>query len=181
MKALGLALLLLGPIAASAAPPRSPSAADVASCYALRAEDDRLRSAFAKASTFPDQVYGAFQGEGSGDATAGDYMTRGQDLFQLTDTVVAQCQATFGPAAGPVQEVVAAPIRRRVASAKHTAELYLDLPRTIAQIDAHQDPAGLALRGEFLTAMYKIADGGDYGAASALADDAHAKLARNRR
>jgi len=174
-------LLLLLPLAASAAPPRSPSAADYASCAALRAQDDRLRSAFAKGSTFPDQVYGAFQGEGSGDATAGDYMTRGQDLFQLADAVVAQCQATFGPGAGPVQEVVAAPIRRRVASARRTAELYLDLPRTIAQIDSEQDPAGLALRGEFLTAMYKIADGGDYGAASALADDAHAKLARNRR
>jgi hypothetical protein len=174
------ALLFAWPLAASAAP-RPASSADVASCYGLRAEDDRLRSAFARGSTFPDQVYGAFQGQGSGDATAGDYMTRGQDLFQLTDTVVAQCQATFGPGAGPVQEVVAAPIRRRVASAKHTAALYLDLPRTIASIDSEQDPAGLALRSEFLTAMYKIADGGDYSVASALADDAHAKLARNRR
>jgi hypothetical protein len=180
-KTLGLALLLLGPAAAKAAAPHGPSAADVASCYALRAEDDRLRTSFAKGSTFPDQVYGAFQGEGSGDATAGNYLTRGQDLFTLTDTVVAQCAATFGPGAGPVQEVVAAPIRRRVAQAKHTAELYLDLPRTIAKIDDEQNPAGLALRNEFLTAMYKIADGGDYGAASALADDAHAKLARNRR
>jgi hypothetical protein len=173
--------LLLCTLSANAAPPRAPSAADSASCYALRAEDDRLRSAFAKGSTFPDQVYGAFQGEGSGEATAGDYLTRGQDLFALTDTVVAQCAANFGPGAGPVQEVVAAPIRRRVAQARHTAELYLDLPRAIADIDARQDPAGLSLRGEFLTAMYKIADGGDYGAASALADDAHAKLARNRR
>lgn len=181
MRRIGLGLLFLAPALASAAAPQRPGAADTASCYALRAEDDLLRGAFAKGSTFPDDVYGAFQGEGSGDATAGDYMTRGQDLFTLTDTVVAQCQATFGPGAGPVQEVVAAPIRRRVAQAQHTARLYLDLPRTIARIDAEQDPAGLALRGEFLTAMYKIADGGDYGAASALADDAHAKLARNRR
>ena len=181
MKAFAAALILFAPLAASAAVPHGPSAADVSSCYALRAEDDRLRTAFAKGSPFPDQVHGAFQGEGVGDATAGDYLTRGQDLFALTDTVVAQCAATFGPGSGPVQEVVAAPIRRRVAEAKHTAQLYLDLPRTIASIDAEESPAGLALRGEFLTAMYKIAAGGDYGAASALADDAHAKLARNRR
>jgi hypothetical protein len=179
MMRLWAGLLLFSPLASAA--PRSPGAADAASCYGLRAEDDRLRSAFAKGSTFPDQVHGAFVGEGSGDATADDYLTRGQDLFQLTDTVVAQCQATFGPGSGPVQEVVAAPIRRRVAAARHTAELYLDLPRTVAQIDSEQDPAGLALRAEFLAAMYKIADGGDYGAASALADDGHAKLARNRR
>ena len=176
-----LAILLLAWPPAARSAPRPANGADVASCYGLRAEDDRLRSAFAKGSTFPDQVYGAFQGQGSGDATAEDYMTRGQDLFQLTDTVVAQCQATFGPGGRPVQEVVAAPIRRRVASAKRTAALYLDLPSTIAQIDSQQDPAGLSLRNEFLTAMYKIADGGDYGAASTLADDAHAKLARNRR
>lgn len=160
---------------------RPNSSADLGLCYGLAQAGGRLRAGFSKGSPFPDQVYGAFAGQGSGDATAGDYLTRGQDLLQLADTVAAQCEATFGPGSGPAQPVVAAPIRRRAQEAKHTADLYLDLPQTIAKIDADQDPAGLALRAEFLSAMYKIADGGDYGAASALADDAHAKLARNRR
>jgi hypothetical protein len=175
--------LLLAP-ASSAAPvmpkQRLNSSADLASCYGLAQSGGLLRAAFAKGSAFPDQVYGAFAGQGSGDATAGDYMTRGQDLLQLADAVAAQCRAAFGPGTAPAEPVVAAPIRRRVQSARRTVDLYLDLPRTIAKIDDEQSPAGLALRGEFLAAMYKIADGGDYEAASALADDAHAKLARNR-
>jgi hypothetical protein len=153
---------------------------DMSSCYGLGSADDRLRTAFAKGSTFPDMVYNAFAGQGSGDATAGDYLTRGQDLFQLVDTVAAQCRATFAPGSNPPEQE-AAPIRRRVQSAKHTADLYLDLPNTIAKIDAYQNPADLALRPQFLTAMYKIADGGNYEAAAALADQAHADQARIRR
>jgi hypothetical protein len=149
-----------------------------AQCVGLRAQDDMLRSSFAKGSVFPDQVFAAFDGQGSGEATAQSYLARGQDLFALTDTVVSQCDATFGRGAGAAPPTVAAPILRRVSEAKRTAQLYLDLPRTIARIDAEQNPAALSLRPQFLTAMYKIADGGEYAAAWALADDAHAKLAR---
>ena len=162
--------------------PRPPaSGAETALCLGLRQSDDRLRTAFARGSTFPDQVYSAFAGQGSGEATAGDYLTRGRDLFQLVDTVEAQCRSTFGYGAAPASPAEAAAIRRRAQSAKRTADLYLDLPRTIDQIDAEQNPADLALRPRFLTAMYKIADGGNYEAASALADAAHAEQRRIRR
>ena len=182
MRIIALACLLMAPAAAGGfmQKPRSGNSADLASCYGLGSADDRLRTAFMKGSTFPDQVYAAFAGQGSGDATAGDYLTRGTELFQLVDTVAAQCRATFGPGSNPPEQE-AAPIRRRVQSAKHTADLYLDLPRTIEKIDAEQNPADLALRPQFLTAMYKIADGGNYEAASSLADAAHATQSRIRR
>ena len=153
----------------------------MALCLGLGTADDRLRTAFAKGSTFPDQVYSAFAGQGSGEATAGDYLTRGQELFQSADAAEAQCRSTFGYGAAPASPSEAAAIRRRVQGAKHDADLYLDLPRTIGKIDAEQNSADLALRDQFLTAMYKIADGGNYEAASALADAAHAAQSRIRR
>ena len=157
------------------------SGADNALCVGLDQSDARLRLAFAKGSTFPDQVDNAFAGQGSGDATAGDYLTRGQELFQQVDAVSAQCRATFGYNAAQTSAAGAAAIRRRAQGAKRMADLYLDLPRAIDGIDASQNPADLALRPQFLTAMYKIADGGDFDAAGALADAAHAAQSRIRR
>jgi len=151
-----------------------------AACYALGEANDRIRVAFSKGSPFPDQVYGAFAGQGSGDATAANYLNRGQDLYGKFESVAAQCRATYGRGSAAVPANVAAPLARDAQSAKHAVDLYLDLPATIAKIDAEQKPAALLLRDEFLTAMYKIADGGRYDAASALADDAHEKLARIR-
>jgi hypothetical protein len=179
---MALALLLAQPSRAESFMPktRPNSTVDQAACYALGGANDRLRVAFSKGSLFPDQVYGAFAGQGSGEVTAANYLTRGQELFEQFETVVAQCRTTFGTGAGPVPPAFAASIKRRAQTAKHTADFYLDLPATIAKIDADQNPARLLLRDEFLTAMYKIADGGNYEAASALADDAHEKLARIR-
>jgi hypothetical protein len=157
------------------------SGADNALCLGLDQSDTRLRVAFAKGSAFPDQVFNAFAGQGSGEATAGDYLTRGQELFQQVDAVSAQCRATFGYNASQTSVAEAAAIRRRVQGAKRMADLYLDLPRTIDAIDAGQNPADLALRPQFLTAMYKIADGGDFDAAGTLADAAHAAQNRIRR
>ena len=160
---------------------RPSSGSPMALCYGLGQSDDRLRTAFGRGSTFPDQVYGAFAGQGSGDVTAGDYLRRGQELFQLVDTVQTQCRATFGANGAAASPAEAAAIERRVRSAKRTADLYLDLPRTIDTIDAEQHPADLALRSQFLAAMYRIADGGNYEAAAAIADAAHAGQSRIRR
>jgi hypothetical protein len=162
----------------AASKPRSAPPADQAACDALGEADDRLRVAFSKGSPFPDQVYAAFAGQGSGDATAGNYLNRGQDLYANFETVFAQCRAAYGRGAGSVPPAAAALLKRRAQDAKHSSDLYLDLPATIARIDAEQKPPALLLRGEFLSAMYKIADGAHYEAASALADDAHAKLAK---
>ncbi len=135
------------------------------SCYGLGSADDRLRTAFAKGSTFPDQVYNAFAGQGSGDAT-GDYLTRGQDLFQLVDTVAAQCRATSRPA----------PIRRNrrprpsagACRAPSTPPIFTWICRGRSlKIDADQNPPTLPCARSSSTAMYKIADGGNYEAASA--------------
>jgi hypothetical protein len=157
------------------------SATDAALCLALGQSRDRLRGAFANGSDFPDMVGAAFEGQGSGEATAGNYLTRGQDLYQLVAATEAQCQAALGYNAGPRSDAEAAAIRRRAHSAKRTADLYLDLPRTIANIDAAQNQLELGLRPQFLTAMYKIADGGNYEAAAAIVDSAQAARSRIRR
>ena len=157
------------------------SSSDTALCMGLGASRDRLRGSFGKGSDFPDMVYAAFDGQGSGDATAVSYLRRGEDLYQLVATVEAQCQQAFGYNAGPRSEAEAAAVRRRAQSAKKTADLYLDLPRTIANIDSAQNPAELGYRPQFLTAMYKIADGGNYEAAAALADAAQAGRSRIRK
>ncbi|MDE2143972.1 MAG: hypothetical protein KGJ84_16300 [Elusimicrobia bacterium] len=157
------------------------SASDTALCLALGASGDRLRGAFAKGSDFPDSVYAAFEGQGSGDASAVSYLNRGQDLYQLVATVEAQCRATFGYNAGPRSDSEAAAIRRRAQSAKKSADLYLNLPLIIANIDSAQNPAELGYRPQYLTAMYKIADGGNYEAAAALTDAAQASRGRIRR
>ena len=185
MKALALCALLLTPAARAAEfmgkTPARPAASDAGLCLALGQSRDRIRAAFARGSDFPDKVGAAFDGQGSGEATAGNYLTRGQELFQLVSTVDAQCQAAFGYNAGPRSEAEAAAIRRRAQAAKRSADLYLDLPSTIAAIDARGDSLELSLRPRFLTAMYKIADGPDYEAAAAVAGAAQASRSRLRR
>ena len=157
------------------------AATDASLCLALGQSRDRLRGAFGKGSDFPDMVYAAFDGQGSGAATAESYLTRGRDLYQLVATTESQCQTALGYNAAPRSEAEAAAIRRRAHAAKKTADLYLDLPRTIVDIDAAQNQADLGLRPQFLTAMYKIADGGNYEAAAAIVDSAQAARSRIRR
>ncbi|MFI5347718.1 MAG: hypothetical protein ACHQ51_15190 [Elusimicrobiota bacterium] len=157
------------------------SAGDAALCFSLGQSRDNLRGAFGKGSDFPDVVYAAFEGQGSGDATAGNYLTRGQELYQLVATTEAQCQAAIGPNAGPRSDAEAAAVRRRAQSAKKSTDLYMNLPRIIAAIDGSPNQMEQSLRPRFLDAMYKIADGGNYEAASTLADSASAARSRIRK
>lgn len=165
----------------AAAIPARASSTDEAMCAGLSRSGDRLRLALRPDSDFPDQVGAAFEGQGSGDATAGDYLTRGRELHQLVAAVDAQCRAAFGFRASPTSAPEAAAIRRRAQSAQRTAELYLALPRLMAELDAEGNPADQGLRPQFLRAMYKIADGPDYAAAQVLADAASAQRQRARR
>lgn len=167
-------------LAATAVPARAASA-DAALCAGLAQSGDRLRLALRAGSDFPDQVGAAFDGQGSGEVTAGDYLTRGRELYRLVATVDAQCRAAFGFRASPTSAPEAAAIRRRAQSAQRTAELYLALPRLMAELDAEGNPEDQSLRPQFLRAMYKIADGPDYAAAQVLADDASAQRRRTRR
>jgi hypothetical protein len=177
-----LAAVLLAGGTAVAAPGRPKvSSADAALCASLFRAADLLRLEFRAGSDFPDRVTRAFEGQGSGEATAADYVNRGRELVQLTATVDAQCRAAFGPGAGGTSPAEAAAIRRRAQEARRTADLYLELPRVMASIDEGQNPADEALRPEFLKAMYKIADGPDYAAAQAIADAAQARRRRIRR
>lgn len=155
------------------------AAGDAALCAGLFQSADRIKLAFVKGSTFPDQVYGAFSGEGSGDATTHDYLVRGEDLYQLTATVSDQCRAALQTPGTSAAE--AAAVRRRANEAKRTADLYLDLPATVQRIDDSGSEAQNALREQFVTAMHKIADGGNYSAAQTIADSARAALSRLRR
>lgn len=167
-------------LAATAVPARADSA-DAALCAGLAQSGDRLRLALRSGSDFPDQVGAAFDGQGSGEATAGDYLSRGRELYQLVATVDAQCRAAFGFRASPTSAPEAAAVRRRAQSARRTADLYLALPRIMAELDAGGDPADLGLRPRYLRAMYRIADGPDYAAAQLLADEASAQRQRTRR
>lgn len=154
--------------------------ADAALCAGLGQSRDRLKFAMRPDSDFPDQVSAAFEGQGSGEVTAADYLTRGRELLQLTDAVANQCQGTFGYGATGASASEQAAIRRRSHGAKKTADLYLEVPAAIRRIDA-EGGASARLRPAFLQAMYKIADGPDYAAAQALADPAEAELRRIRR
>lgn len=178
-----LAALLLAPARAAdfAGKPARPSPADAALCAGLGQSDDRLRAAFRDDSDFPDQVGAAFAGQGSGEATAGSYLARGRDLFAFADSALARCRAAFDYASSNNSPAEAAAVRRRAQGAKRDADLYLDLPRILAEIDAAGSPAEAPLRPRFLRAMYLIADGGDYAAARVLADAASAQRRRARR
>lgn len=186
MRNLALAVLLSAVPASAAefmgkAARPATSASDAALCTGLDQSRARLKSDFMRGSDFPGQVRAAFDGEGSADATAGNYLTRGQELYQLVATVEAQCRAAFGYGAGPTSEAEGAAVRRRAQSAKRASDLYLNLPRVIAAIDAREDPMELSLRPQFVTAMYKVADGPNYEAAEAIADAAQASRSRLRK
>ncbi len=182
-----LALILAAPaISAGFAgknelPRAAGPAADAALCAGLDQSVAALRAAFAKSSAFPDQVRIAFVVRGTDGASAENYLTRGRELARQADAASAQCRAAFGAGVPQTSPAGAAVVRRNAQRAKRWADLYMDLPRTIGGIDSAQNPAGLAQRPQFLTAMFKIADGGDFDSAGAIADAAHDALSRLRR
>lgn len=158
------------------------TASDAALCAGLAQASSRLRAIGAAQSDFPGQVFAAFSGEDAGETKTNSYISRGAELLQLNATVEAQCRASLGYGAASVSEAEAAAVRRRAESAKRTADLYLNLPLTVARIDQSDNSLEISLRPRFAMAMDKIAnDPPDYQAAATIAHAAHALMSRIRK